>query len=62
MTWETLWAVYVVLVLVNSIMAGLRFRSLRVGALAAVGSVAVHLTYAGSFLMGLGANAEPCAS
>ena len=44
--WALVWAAYFALVLVNALLAGLRFRSLRVAALAAVGSVAAHLTYA----------------
>ncbi len=55
--WLVAWALvvggYLGLVLLNAALGGLRFRSLRVEALAAVGSVAVHLTYALSLLRGL---------
>jgi hypothetical protein len=50
LTWALAWCVYVGLVVVNALLAGLRFRSLRIAALAAVGSVAAHLTYAASLL------------
>jgi glycosyltransferase involved in cell wall biosynthesis len=44
--WSVLWAAYAVAVLGAGAMAALRFQSLRVGALAAVGIVAAHVTYA----------------
>jgi glycosyltransferase involved in cell wall biosynthesis len=46
------WALYGAAVGVGAAAAGLRFRSARVGGLTAVGSVATHLTYGGSFLAG----------
>jgi glycosyltransferase involved in cell wall biosynthesis len=51
--WAAIGAIYVALVGVNAALGGLRFRSLRVALLAAVGSVAVHITYALSLLRGL---------
>jgi hypothetical protein len=45
--------VYLVTVLAASLLGALRFRSIRVGALALVGIVAVHLTYAISVVRGL---------
>jgi hypothetical protein len=51
--WAGAWALYAVAVLGGGASAALRYRSKRVGALTAVGSVATHFTYAGSFLAGL---------
>jgi glycosyltransferase involved in cell wall biosynthesis len=44
--WVAVWAFYGALVLAAASFAALRFRSLRIGALAAAGVVAVHFTYA----------------
>jgi glycosyltransferase involved in cell wall biosynthesis len=44
--WLALWAVYGAAVLISGSLAALRFQSLRVGLLAMVGIVAVHVTYA----------------
>jgi glycosyltransferase involved in cell wall biosynthesis len=46
------WALYGAAVVLGASGAGLRFRSARVGALTAAGSVATHLTYGASFLGG----------
>ena len=46
------WALYGTAVVLGAGAAGLRFRSARVGALTAAGSVATHLTYGASFLGG----------
>jgi hypothetical protein len=46
------WALYGAAVALGATGAGLRFRSARVGALTAAGSVATHLTYGASFLAG----------
>jgi glycosyltransferase involved in cell wall biosynthesis len=51
--WALVWVAYLGLVLLNAALGGLRFRSLRVAALAAVGSVAVHLTYGAALVVGL---------
>lgn len=51
--WLSLLAAYLTLVTATGLLAALRFRSLRVGALAAVGVVAVHLTYAVNVLRGI---------
>ncbi|MBA2567915.1 MAG: glycosyltransferase [Actinobacteria bacterium] len=51
--WGLVWAAYVALVLLNALLGGLRFRSVRVAALACVGSIAVHLTYATALVLGL---------
>ena len=53
LAWELAWAGYLGLLVLNSLLAGLRFRSLRIAALAAAGSIAVHLTYASALLVGL---------
>jgi glycosyltransferase involved in cell wall biosynthesis len=53
LVWALGWAAYLGLVLANSLLAGLRFRSLRVALLAAAGSVAVHLTYGAALVVGL---------
>jgi glycosyltransferase involved in cell wall biosynthesis len=53
LVWALFWAAYLALVLVNALLAGLRFRSLRIAALAAVGSVAAHLIYATGLVVGL---------
>jgi hypothetical protein len=44
--WLALWLTYLATVAVASVLGALRFQSIRVGALAFVGVVAVHLTYA----------------
>jgi glycosyltransferase involved in cell wall biosynthesis len=44
--WLLFWGAYAVAVLCTALLAALRFQSLRVGLLTAVGIVAVHLTYA----------------
>jgi glycosyltransferase involved in cell wall biosynthesis len=46
------WALYGAAVTFGATSAGLRFRSVRVGALTAAGSVATHFTYGASFLVG----------
>ena len=51
--WVLVWAMYLGIVLLNALLGGLRFRSLRVAALAFVGSIAVHLTYAAALVLGL---------
>ena len=48
--WFVFWAAYAVALLGTGVLAALRFQSLRVGALAVVGIVAVHVTYAASLL------------
>jgi glycosyltransferase involved in cell wall biosynthesis len=53
LVWGLAWAAYFALILVNALLAGLRFGSLRIAALAAVGSVAAHLTYAAGLVVGL---------
>jgi hypothetical protein len=53
LAWALGWALYLGLVIVNSLLAGLRFRSARIMLLAAAGSVAVHLTYAAALLIAL---------
>lgn len=53
LAWALGWAAYLGLVVVNSLLAGLRFRSMRIALLAAAGSVAVHLTYAAALLVGI---------
>jgi glycosyltransferase involved in cell wall biosynthesis len=53
------WGVYGAAIVLGAVGAGLRFRSARVGALTAAGSVATHLTYGASFLAGfLGASRQ----
>jgi glycosyltransferase involved in cell wall biosynthesis len=47
------WAVYLAVVLTGAILGALRFRSVRVGALAAAGSVAAHFSYAVAVLKGM---------
>jgi glycosyltransferase involved in cell wall biosynthesis len=47
------WVLYGAAVVLGAAGAGLRFRSARVGALTAAGSVATHLTYGASFLGGV---------
>jgi glycosyltransferase involved in cell wall biosynthesis len=57
--WLAAWAVYLAAVVLSGALAALRFRSIRVGALAAVGLVAVHVTYAITVVRGvLRRNAE----
>jgi hypothetical protein len=46
------WAIYGAAITLGATSAGLRFRSARVAALTAAGSVATHLTYGASFLAG----------
>ena len=53
LAWAVIGLIYVALVAVNAALGGLRFRSLSVALLAAVGSVVVHVTYAISLLRGL---------
>jgi hypothetical protein len=53
LVWGLAWAAYFALVLVNALLAGLRFGSLRIAALAGVGSVAAHLAYAAGLVVGL---------
>jgi glycosyltransferase involved in cell wall biosynthesis len=50
--WLSIWIVYVAVVAVASFFAGLRFYSLQVGFLAAVGLPLTHAVYAGSFVSG----------
>jgi hypothetical protein len=51
--WLAVWALYGAVVATAGALAGLRFRSLRVGALAAAGVPAVHLTYAVAVVHGV---------
>jgi hypothetical protein len=51
--WVALWAAYAAAVASVAALGALRFHSLRVGALAAAGIVAVHLTYAVNVVRGL---------
>lgn len=51
--WLGTWCLYAGLVMLTALMAGLRFRSLRVVPLTAVGIVATHAAYAASFTTGL---------
>jgi hypothetical protein len=53
LVWYLAWAAYFALVLVNALLAGLRFRSLRLAGLTAAGSVAAHLAYAAGLVTGL---------
>jgi hypothetical protein len=53
------WALYGAAVTLGATSAGLRFRSVRVGALTAAGSVATHLTYGASFLVGFLRTSQP---
>lgn len=53
------WALYGAAVALGATAAGLRFHSVRVGGLTAVGSVATHLTYGGSFLAGFLRGSRP---
>jgi glycosyltransferase involved in cell wall biosynthesis len=53
LVWYLAWAAYFALVLVNALLAGLRFRSLRLAGLTAVGSVSAHLAYASGLVTGL---------
>jgi glycosyltransferase involved in cell wall biosynthesis len=46
------WAIYGTAITLGATSAGLRFRSVRVAALTAAGSVATHVTYGASFLAG----------
>ena len=43
--WLSLWTAYALAIVAVGTLATLRFRSIRVGALAMVGVVAVHVTY-----------------
>ena len=51
--WAIAWALYAAAVLVNALLAGLRFRSLRIAVLTAAGSVAAHFIYAAGVVTGL---------
>jgi glycosyltransferase involved in cell wall biosynthesis len=51
--WVLVWAAYFALVALNALVAGLRFRSVRIAALTAAGSMAAHLTYAAGLVVGL---------
>jgi glycosyltransferase involved in cell wall biosynthesis len=51
--WLAAWAVYLAAVVLSGALAALRFRSLRVGVLAAVGLVSVHVTYAIAVVRGV---------
>ena len=51
--WLGAWVVYLAAVVLSGALAALRFRSLRVGGLAAVGLVAVHVTYAIAVVRGV---------
>jgi glycosyltransferase involved in cell wall biosynthesis len=61
--WEEMWLAFVVLyilvVFASACAAALRFRSPAVGALAVVGSIATHFTYAFSLLRGLVRSRHP---
>jgi len=50
--WLGAWAAYIAAVVVSALLAALRFRSVRVGALALVGLVAVHVTYGLAVVLG----------
>jgi hypothetical protein len=52
LVWSVLLLAYAAVTLVSAGLAALQFRSLQVGALTAVGTVAVHLTYAIGLLRG----------
>jgi glycosyltransferase involved in cell wall biosynthesis len=51
--WALAWAAYFAVIGVNALLAGLRFRSLKVAGLTAIGSVAAHLTYIAGMVVGL---------
>jgi glycosyltransferase involved in cell wall biosynthesis len=51
-TWVAIWVVYFVVVLVAATFGGLRFSSVRVGALTALGLALTHIAYAFAFLVG----------
>ncbi len=51
-TWLAVWVSYIALVMFTGLAAGVRFRSLRVGLLAAAGAVGTHFVYAPAFLRG----------
>jgi glycosyltransferase involved in cell wall biosynthesis len=53
LAWILLWWAYTMVVVGSGTLAALRFHSLRVGALAAIGTVAAHLIYAFGVLRGL---------
>ena len=48
--WLLVWAMYAAALLASGLLSALRFQSIRVGALAIAGIVAVHLTYAAALL------------
>jgi hypothetical protein len=52
LVWALAWAAYFALVGINALFAGLRFRSLRIAGMTAMGSVAAHLTYAAALIQG----------
>jgi glycosyltransferase involved in cell wall biosynthesis len=58
LVWAAIGVAYLAVVLGTSALATLRFRSLRVGVLAAIGLFLVHLTYAIGVLRGVFARAE----
>jgi glycosyltransferase involved in cell wall biosynthesis len=53
LAWLLLWAAYTAAIMTVGTLAALRFHSLRVGALAGIGTVAVHLTYAVGVVRGV---------
>jgi len=53
LAWALAWAAYLAVVGLNALFAGLRFRSLRLAGLTAVGSIAAHLIYAAGLVLGL---------
>lgn len=53
LAWIVVCGLYVGIVVVNALLGGLRFRSVRVAVLAFAGSIAVHLTYASALVLGL---------
>ena len=53
LVWALAWAAYFALVGINALLAGLRFRSLQIAGLTAIGSIAAHVTYAAGLVVGL---------
>ena len=53
LAWLLLWGAYTMAIVGTGTLAALRFRSVRVGALATIGTVAVHLTYAVGVIRGI---------
>jgi glycosyltransferase involved in cell wall biosynthesis len=53
LVWVLAWVAYFALIGINALLAGLRFRSLRIAGLTAMGSVAAHLSYAAALIQGV---------